>query len=386
MNIKTLYNELKLKLFITTRTLGYTEDYAKILYKIYLNHNKIIHYQNGYPVYSLSTPPLFSKPSANMVARSFYKSVQNRPMPNLLSFAINDVCNAGCEHCSFFNGVDDKTKDVLSLEQTQQVITASQELGVSMINFVGGEPLMREDLPEIIAAVDKDLSSTSIFTNGWYLEERVKELKAAGLDYVYVSIDSANPRLHDKFRKRKELFDRAITGIKKAKSLGLSCGISSTMTPEAFKKGELERIIELGKKIGIHEVLVFDALPTGRYRHRKDLIDKDWADELIEFSKKYNDDPAYPGILIHAYTTSHRSVGCACGTSYFYVSPYGDVMSCDFNHAIMGNIKNEPLYRIWERMSSSDAFKCSKWGGCKIKSSDSLKDANCCAASNCCNK
>jgi MoaA/NifB/PqqE/SkfB family radical SAM enzyme len=151
----------------------------------------------------------------------------------------------------------------------------------------------------------------------------------------------------------------------------MSTGISCSITPEAFRAGELGRIIELGKRIGIHEVLVFDALPTGRYKHRADLIDNpDWVEEMIESLGPYNQDPGYPGVVAFAYMTSHRSVGCSCGTSYLYISPYGDVMSCDFNHAKFGNILETPLYRIWDRLSSLPEFREAKWGGCKIKDSE----------------
>ncbi|MCB0162980.1 MAG: SPASM domain-containing protein, partial [Anaerolineae bacterium] len=80
----------------------------------------------------------------------------------------------------------------------------------------------------------------------------------------------------------------------------------------------------------------------------------------------------YPGVISFAYMTSHRSVGCSCGTSYFYVSPYGDIMSCDFNHAQFGNALERPLYQIWDDLSTRPDFQQAKWGGCKIKSSDFL--------------
>ncbi len=93
------------------------------------------------------------------------------------------------------------------------------------------------------------------------------------------------------------------------------------------------------KQIGIHEVLIFDTLPTGRAKHRTDLIDNTaWLDDMIDSLIPYNQDPSYPGVVAYAYMTSHRSVGCSCGTSYFYISPYGDVNSCDFNHAQFGNV------------------------------------------------
>ncbi len=372
-----LLSNLRLQYFIAKRTLGYTSDYLEQVYKIYLNHNKVIHYRNGYPVYSLSTPALFSKPAANFFARSMFRTIQNKNTPNLMSFAINDVCNAVCKHCSFFNGVDDKSKKVMNLDQCKKVITEGQEMGVSVFNFVGGEPLLREDFPDILKSVNKDLSTTVMFTNGLLLEEKIEELKKSGLDSVYISIDSSDADVHDKFRGRKGLFDAAVKGIKKAKKLGLSTGISCCISPETFMKGELDKIIELGKSIGIHEVLVFDAMPTGRFKHRKDLIDNhDWVEKMIQSTVKYNGDKHYPGVLVYAYATSHRSVGCACGTSYLYVSPYGDIMSCDFNHVKFGNMLNEPMYKIWDKMTSLPEFRQAKWGGCKIKDSEYLEKGN----------
>jgi MoaA/NifB/PqqE/SkfB family radical SAM enzyme len=382
--INALFKRMRLNWFIATHTMGYTVDYLERVYKIYLNHDKIIHYRNGYPVYSLSTPALFSKPAANFFARSLFRTIQNKNIPNMMSFAINDVCNATCEHCSFFKGVEEKGRHVLSLDECKKTIKEAQELGVSIINFVGGEPTLRADLPEILQSVNKDLSSTILFTNGSVLTEKIDKLKQAGLDAVYVSIDSSDPKRHDKFRGKEGLFEKAIEGIQKAKSIGLTTGFSCCVTPESFKFGEFDKLIELAKKVGVHEILVFDSMPSGRYKFRKDLIDNNkWVEEMIKQSEKYNSDQSYPGVLVWAYVTSHRSVGCACGTSYFYVSPYGDIMSCDFNHVKYGSVLQKPLYEIWDKLSSMDDFKCSKWGGCKIKSSDYLKKGTVAADSQC---
>ena len=351
---------------MATKAFGYSSDFLDLLYKIYLNHNKVIHFRDGYPVYSLATPALYTKPQANFFARQLYKLIRGKNAPNLMSFAVNDRCNADCEHCSFTAGL--KKRNELTLDQCRKVLRDAQELGVSVINFVGGEPLLREDLPEIIRSVDKDLSTTVLFTNGLLLAERALELRRSGLDSVYVSIDSAEPDKHDHFRGKKGIFEEAMKGITKAKSVGMSVGISCCMTPEAFREGGFENMARLGKKIGVHEILVFGAIPTGKYKDRKDLIgDTDWIEEMIDSAKTYNNDESYPGILIYPYASSHRCIGCSGGVCYFYVSPYGDVCPCDFNHTIFGNLFEEPLYRIWDKMTSLKDFECVKWGGCKLK-------------------
>lgn len=368
------WHQLRLKWFLATKALSFSSALTERLYKIYLNHSKVIHFRDGYPVFSLSTPALYSKPAANMMARTLYRGIQNKNIPNLMSFAVTDVCNASCGHCSFYEGIADANRQLLDLGQCKMAIRLAQELGVSMINFVGGEPLKRPEIFEIIRSVDKSLSATSLFTNGWALAEMAEGLREAGLDGVYVSLDSADAATHDSIRGLAGLYDKALRGIDSALKTGMSVGISLCLTPERFAGGEFDRMLELARKLGVHEVTVFDAMPSGRAQHQADLMDNEvWKEDLILRSERYNQDCAYPGVLVHAYTVSHRSVGCSCGTSYFYLTPYGDITSCDFNHRGFGNLLEEPLYVIWDRMTSQEAYNQAKWGGCKVKDSEFME-------------
>jgi len=363
-----LITALRLKITTLLKGPSYLDEFTRQTYKTYLNHNKVIHYRDGYPVYSLSTPALFSKPAANFFARILYRIIQNRNMPNLMSFALTDTCNAQCAHCSFFDKESQRKGEVMTSQQCKKIIADAQEIGVSIINLLGGEPLMRGDIMEIIKSIDKDLSTVILFTNGWHLQEKAGDLKKAGLDGVYVSIDSADGAEHDKIRNRNGMFEKAMAGLSSAKKAGLSVGISCCITKDDYNGGKLEEIIELGREIGIHEILVFDAIPTGKLKDCGKLIDDNhWINDMIKFTEKYNKDDSYPGILVYAYATSHRSTGCSGGTSYFYVSPFGDISPCDFNHAVFGNALERPLYEIWDEMSSMDMYKQATWGGCKMK-------------------
>lgn len=370
--IRAWFNHLRFRMTAAYRAPQYFLNYLDRAYRIYLNHNRIIHYRQGHPVYSLSTPPAFSKAAANMFARQIFSVIQNRSFPNLLSFAVNDICNANCYHCSFFGGgVAEPGRHVMTTEECKKTLRDAQELGVSVINFVGGEPTLRDDLPEILSAVDKDLATTVMFTNGLILERKIRTLKAAGLDSVFVSIDSADPKINDEKRGIPGLFVKAMDGFRKAKSLGMSVGLSLSVTPDDFRSGELDRVVELGRTIGAHEIVVFDIMPTGRMSGHDELVDNEsWIEEMITRTKKWNDDPRYPVVTLYAYSTSFRSAGCSCGISYFYVSPYGDVNPCDFNHKHLGNVLEQPLWKIWDKMTKLEDYRQAKWGGCKIKDSD----------------
>jgi hypothetical protein len=238
---------LRLLIFVVTHGLGSASSFVNVLYSIYLNLSKNIHIRDGYPIFSLSAPALFSPLAAHFIARTLYRGIHNRNLPNLMSLAVTDGCNARCGHGSFYEGVEDPGRPLLRLEEIRRLIPEAQELGVSILNLVGGEPLLRPDLAAIIASVDKSLSTVLLFTNGWHLA-------AQGL---------------------------------------------LTPSPAAAS------------------------------------------------AERGNAYPSYPGVVFSAWISSHRSVGGACGTSYPHLSPYGDVMSCDFNHAIFGNLREEPLWRVW---------------------------------------
>ena len=104
-----------------------------------------------------------------------------------------------------------------------------------------------------------------MFSNGLLLnEERIARLLDAGLFSLLVSLDSPNAEEHDGMRRAPRCWERAVAGIKTALDAGLLCGISTYATPERLRDGDLMKVIELGREIGVPEVVVFDLVPTGK--------------------------------------------------------------------------------------------------------------------------
>ncbi len=166
---------------------------------------------------------------------------EKRP-PFIAGHKLLYTCNLRCKMCPFWRRQDEK---LLSLEEEKLMLKALADFGVSFMGFEGGEPLLRRDIKDILAA-SHSLFHTSLVTNGWFLKERARDIKDY-LDYLFVSIDGIG-ELHDRLRGIPGSFKKAVEGIKEATKY-LPVSISSTITRENMHQAE--EIVELGRSLGV---------------------------------------------------------------------------------------------------------------------------------------
>ena len=321
--------------------------------------DKILGWSRGYPSYYLLSPTLWSRPSMNGLTTRLMSLYQWRKLPDLISLAVADTCNAHCEFCSFTAMVKTGVTPLATVEW-KRVIGQAQDLGCTTLNFVGGEPLLREDLPELIRFVDPDLSQSILFSNGFHLADRARELQRAGLTSVIVALDAALPAAHDRRKGLSGLFPRALQGIEAARREKLLVGLSVVVRPEDLESGDLLQVFELGRELKVNELLLFDAVgPTAQWTPER-------LESLIELAAATHRRPGYPGVHAYAYSKSARGLGCSGGVSHFYVSPYGEVCPCDFNPDSMGNVRETPLHVLWDRFHER-GYAQSSLSGCRCQ-------------------
>lgn len=344
-----MFNKLKYVLSVVKNTSDYLNAINDYFLDYYLRHHKIIGWHNGQPVYSAFLTPGLSKPLANTLSRRLMSNLLQKPLPGMINLALTDVCNAKCEHCSFYSAMDKPSEKVLSTAQMKRIVRVCQDFGISIINIVGGEPLLRKDLGEILSSIDKDKSSSCLYTNGWFLQEKVSELKKAGLMMVIVSLDGTTAHRHDGFRKLPGLFERVLAGLKECQKRGMLTAISTTVTQSDLDDGSFEQMIHFAKQVKVNELIVFDTMPIGMYSHRRDLKKIDKL-KLFEIVDKYNKIKGYPGIFCYAHFRDQSAFGCSAGRNYFYVSPYGEMHPCDFTAKPVGNLLNEAVATLWFKL------------------------------------
>jgi cyclic pyranopterin phosphate synthase len=163
-------------------------------------------------------PPATSPPTEGPLVDTFGRVADD------LRVSVTDRCNFRCTYCMPAEGLPWLRRDELldTGEMIRLIRLAVETLGVRNVRFTGGEPLLRQDLVDIIAATAALPSApkTSLTTNGINLGNYAAALKQAGLDRVNVSLDTLDQGTFHTIARRDRL-DGVLDGLEAAKTAGL---------------------------------------------------------------------------------------------------------------------------------------------------------------------
>ena len=165
-NGKQLYGIQKI---LTTLKMGMNKELKKLSVKQKLAMNYVSKESKltriGDKIYTNTFTPYFPSLAYDRFLNGVISITSGKPLPVVTNFAVTPQCPCNCWHCSFS---DRSKKDILSLDQLKKAISDVQDLGASVIGLTGGEPLLREDLEDIIVSIDRR-SMPVIFTTGYNL-------------------------------------------------------------------------------------------------------------------------------------------------------------------------------------------------------------------------
>jgi MoaA/NifB/PqqE/SkfB family radical SAM enzyme len=276
---------------------------------------------------------LFPRLAANF-ARA---RLSREPVFRSLDIAVTAECPLACAHC-YGRAYAAGGRPELSAGEIADIIGQADRMGAVMIQFNGGEPLLRADLEGLVAGVPRGRMCKSVTTSGLGLDEaRLGALVKAGLDFLVLSIDHADAGSHDAARGRPGLFDNAVKMARLARSLGLGLMINTIVGEEALLGDGAERMARLAEDLGAQLNLIAPAGPNGRGALSLAAEAKRRA-LLLRRGIRWCGDSNYLG------------GGCAAGREKLSVSPFGDVYACALVHIPVGSVRAEPLDAIWRRL------------------------------------
>ena len=181
-----------------------------------------------------------------------------------LRVSVTDRCNIRCRYC-----MPEKDyvwlprESILTFEEINQLVAAFTSLGVTRVRITGGEPLLRQDLPELISLLSRNrqLEDIAMTTNGIMLSKYAQELKKAGLSRVTVSLDTLTPGRFVAFTRSARHAD-VLDGIDVLAKTGFHNSKLNTVVIRGVNDDELTALLAFGIEHGL-EVRFIEYMDVG---------------------------------------------------------------------------------------------------------------------------
>lgn len=289
----------------------------------------------------------------------------------LVSWNTTNACNLNCPHC--YRDAGAVRQGELDTAEARALIEQVARAGFKVFIFSGGEPLLREDIYELVAHARKNNLRPVFGTNGTLITSAVaRRLKEAGAATIGISLDSTDPATHDRFRGRDGSWEAAVAGMRYCAEAGLPFQVHTTVMD--WNCGEIEALTDLAVQLGARGHHVFFLVPTGRAveiehttlraaayeRLLRRLLEKQ---QVVDIDVKPTCAPQFMRIARQLGIPVKYSRGCLAGLSYCLVDPVGNVQPCAYLDIAAGNVREKPFDVIWRTAEIFARLRTRRYGG-----------------------
>ena len=319
----------------------------------------------------------------------YRQKLYEKPILKDLFIEITSRCNAHCEHCGSSCGDKIITDEISADYLKRTLLEISQKYNAKdiLLNVTGGEPLVRNDLFEIMDYANRLGFRWGMTSNGMLITEDILEkMNQTNMETISISLDGLK-ETHENFRKVPGSFDKIINNIKKLHQVPSIKIVQVTTVANKKNLNELEDLYNLMKELNIISWRVINVDPIGRAKGNNNiLLDKEEYKYLFNFIKEKKEE----NVMNVEYGCSHyldiplekeiRDTYFFCITGLYVASilSNGDIFVCPNverrKEFIQGNIKTDSFVDVWEnkfkffrsddRTKCEKCSKCSKWKYC----------------------
>jgi len=301
-----------------------------------------------------------------MVSAQAFDPMYDRA-PRIVIWETTRACALACRHC---RAEASPCRDALELTTAEGfgLIDSVAAFGKPLFILTGGDPMMRDDLYELVAyGCARGLPvSISPSATGRLTDEALRKLAEGGVRRIALSLDAPDADEHDAFRGVRGSFARTIRAIGVARACGMSVQINTTLSH--VNVHQIERFGELLDTLDIAMWSVFFVLPIGRATAEMCLLAQETerafarlaaVADASTFDLKTTEAPHYRRyIMQHAASapprerpaaTGHplRFAGIGDGRGFVFVSHQGDVFPSGFLPLRVGNVRESSLSDIY---------------------------------------
>lgn len=271
--------------------------------------------------------------------------------PFRADLALTYRCNASCGHC--YKG--DREVPEIDTAAWKTIINRLFDAGVPQVVFTGGESVLRDDLEELVSHAESLGLVTGLLTNGIGLSDssRTDSLKAAGLDYVQVTLESADPVVHDQMVGMTGAWEKTVAGIGNSVAAGFHTVTNTTLCLDNHEA--VLKVPAFVSGLGAKAAAFNTVICSGHTSHgEKGLSDARLETLLIELKAACG----AAGIRMLWYSPTEYcrldpeqlDLGarrCTAASMNICIEPDGSVLPCQSWFEPVGNMLSDPWDAIW---------------------------------------
>jgi len=263
-------------------------------------------------------------------------------------------CNARCIMCNIWKN---PSQNDLTPEEYRFLPST-----LRYVNISGGEPFLRDDIPEIIRVVkERAPKSQIIISSNGFLPERIEESMRHVLEVdrdvgIGISIDGAG-ELHNHLRGIPKGFDKCMDTVERMKRLGMS-NIRLAFTVVDDNVGDLVEVYRLTKKMGIQFTMAVAQNSSHYFMTEENHFQRveklrehlgPLVEDLLRSSHPKNWLRAFFAHGLYRYAAgAGRPFVCNAAHDFFFVGPNGNIYPCNVLDRVLGNVREKSFEEIWE--------------------------------------
>jgi PqqA peptide cyclase len=298
-------------------------------------------------------------------------------IPMWLTLELTYKCPLHCPWCS--NPLDfDKFKDELTTEEWKKVLREGRKMGALQLGFTGGEPMLRDDLEELVAYSEDLGYYTNLITSGVGLTpKRLRALKKAGLKQIQLSVQSGSKELSKKL-VGVDVFDQKMDVFEDIKSQGFPMVLNIPICKQNI--GETRQMLEMAERLGVEYIEFANVqyynwamLNRDEFMPSKEQIDE--AESIVkEFRERLGNKMQIYFVIPDYYDDRPKACMNGWGAIHLTIGPNGEALPCQEARVIKGlefpNVRDQPLDWIWNNSPVFNAYRGDEWMKDPCKSCD----------------
>ena len=274
--------------------------------------------------------------------------------PLRMDLALTYRCDNTCSHC--YNQPNSPNASELDTNSWKAILKQLWDITIPHVTFTGGEPTLRQDLPDLIEHAELIGIVTGLITNGRNLKEQqlVNRLVNAGLDHFQITLESANESIHNRMVGNDLAWKETIEGIKNAVETPIYALTNTTLTK--LNVGTIIETVELLNELEVEQFACNSIIYAGKGKNVSNIAlnEPDLLPLLEQIQETADDcgmdfiwytptryceiDPVNLGLGVKKCSAAHLAMA---------IEPNGTVIPCQSYYEGLGDILKDPWEKIW---------------------------------------